>query len=241
MELFFFILIVSLAGFVQGITGFGFALIASPIALTFLDKSLVVPSLILISSFLNLFIVRKIPNSVNKKIFLPLIIASLIGMPFGVLILKIIPLHLLQILVGSLSVLFTIAIYFSTFKLQNIKFLTPLSGFLSGVLQTSTAMSGPPVVLLLTSSNITKDEFRKTLLIYFLSINIISLILFTGVGIFTLDKIFFALQTIPFVLLAGYLGHKLTKIIPQSLFRVIVPASVCVTGLYAIYSGFRVQ
>ena len=45
--------------------------------------------------------------------------------------------------------------------------LTGVAGFFSGLLNTSTSMSGPPVLILLAGQGLPKDQFRRTLVSFF--------------------------------------------------------------------------
>jgi len=42
-----------------------------------------------------------------------------------------------------------------------------VAGFFSGLLNTSTSMSGPPVLILLAGQGLPKDQFRRTLVSFF--------------------------------------------------------------------------
>ena len=178
MSIFFFLVIILLASFYQGITGFGSALIAAPLALLVLDKFTVVSSLTVIGLVLNAFLFKKIKQPVNIALLRPLCLASLIGMPIGIWILKTVPINLIKIIAGSLAIIFTLVIYSNQISLPRTRVLTAIAGFFSGLLQTSISMTGPPVVILLEGTDVEKNEIRKTLVTFFLWMNIISLPLF---------------------------------------------------------------
>lgn len=237
MNLFFFLVIILFACFYQGITGFGSALIAVPLALLVLDKFTVVSSLAIIGIPLNAFLFRKIKHPVSLSLLFPLCFASVIGMPFGIWILKTVPINLIKISAGSLSILFILIIYLAKISLPKTKFLTVLAGLLSGVLQTSIGMSGPPVVILLAGTDRAKNEMRKTLVTFFLWMSIISLPLFYFSGTLTLQRVGFGFYALPFVFLGAYLGNKVVEKIPQKTFRLLALVTVCLTGLLSIYSG----
>jgi len=237
MEAFLFIITITLACFLQGVVGFGFALVATPLALIYLEKETVVSSMLVISVVLNGFLTKKIKKPVNFKQVIPLFLASLVGMPVGIWILKAIPINLMKVLVGSLAIISTVILYFGKFRLPQKKFLTAIAGFASGFLQTSTSMSGPPVVLLLAGQKLPKKEFRKTLVSFFFLMGIVSISLFFVSQIITLERVSFGLISIPFVFLAGFLGDKVATRVPQKVFRFLALGVVSLSGLYSIFSG----
>ena len=239
LELLFFIIVNAVAGFFQGVVGFGQALVATPLSLTFLDKDTVLPAIILAGGILAFSLSKQIKEPLDTKIFRPLLISSIVGMPFGVIILKLISLGTLKVTVGVLSILFTLAVLFIKFRAHHMRTLTPITGFICGVLQTSTSMPGPPLVLLLASSGIAKNSMRKLLVMYFFWIGVIALPLYLVSDVLTWKGVIFGLSATPGIVLAGYLGNKVAHHIPHKYYRVLALVTVCATGTFAIYSGMR--
>jgi uncharacterized membrane protein YfcA len=237
MNLLFFIVIILFASFYQGITGFGFALIAAPLALLVLDKYTVVTSLTVIGLILNAFLFKKIKHPLNLTLLLPLFLASVIGMPIGIWILKTVSINVLKVIVGCVSIIFALKVSFTKISLPQTKTLTAIAGFLSGLFQTSISMGGPPVVILLTGAGKEKNEMRKIFVTFFLWLNIISLPFFLISRTLTLQRAKIGFYALPFVLLGAYLGNIVVKKIPQKAFKLIALATVCITGLLSIYSG----
>lgn len=237
MEILFFIITITLACFLQGIVGFGFALIATPLALIFLEKEAVVSSMLIVGLALNGFLAKKIQKPVNFRLVIPLFLTSLVGMPVGVWVLKTISMNLMKVLVGSLVIIFTIILYFAKVKIPESNLFSTITGFFHGLLNTSTGMSGPPVVLLLAGQNLPKNEFRKTLASFFFGTGIISITLFIINQIITLQRASFGLISIPLVFLAGFLGDKMAGKVPQKLFKVLALGTLFLSGLYGIFSG----
>lgn len=234
-----FIISIFFASLFQGITGFGFSLMAAPLMLIFLDKQALVSSIVLIGIFLNLILHNRNKHAINKHIFYPILISIILAMPLGLLILKYISINNLKILFGGLSIIFSVLLYHPKFKFKENNFITIIAGIITGILHTSTAMSGPPLVLYLSGSGMPKHEFRKTLAVIFLLMNIISLpILFFG-GVLSNKGIFLGLISLPFVIFAGILGDKISKFIPIKIFTLLQLGAVFVIGLTSIISGLH--
>ncbi|MDP3093548.1 MAG: sulfite exporter TauE/SafE family protein [bacterium] len=239
MEIFFFIIIVILASLVGGTVGFGSNLIAMPLILTFLAKEPAISSMAIANIVLGGFLIRKIPGKANLRLGAILFLSSLAGMPIGIWILKVIPMEIMKVLVGSLAIFFVLAVCSGKIRLPKSVFLTSVAGFFSGLLSTSTNMSGPPVVLLLMGQDIPKDEFRKTLTAFFLSIGIVSLLLFFANQIVNSQGAVLGLIAAPFVILGAFFGNMISEKLPQKLFRFLAMAIVLLSGACGIFSGLR--
>ncbi|MDO8609331.1 MAG: sulfite exporter TauE/SafE family protein [bacterium] len=239
MEFILFVCINTFSSFFQSIMGFGSALIAIPLLFIFLDKETILTAVTIIGFFFNLFLMFKIKAPINKKIFYPLFVFSLLGLPLGILILKFVPISILKIATGSMSILFTIILLFSKIKLNNSWFITGIAGFVAGILQTSTSMNGPPVVLVLNGTNTSKNESRKLLVTYFFFINVITLPLFIISGTINTKGIIFGLSSIPFIIVAGFFGNKVSHWIPEKYYRIITLITISITGLIAVNAGLK--
>jgi uncharacterized membrane protein YfcA len=237
MEIVAFVVIVSLACLLQAILGFGSALLATPLALLFLDKETVVSSMVVIGLSLNGYLSRRIRSPINSRLVLLLFAASLVGSPVGVWILKTIPIDLMKVLVGTLVVLFTLALYSGSLRLPNSRVLTVVAGFVSGLTNTSTSMGGPPVFLLLAGWNLPRDRFRRTLASFFLLMGVVSLALFIGSQIMTLRTASYGLASVPFVFLSGFAGDRLAAKVPQRPLRLLALGILLLVGLYSIFTG----
>jgi uncharacterized membrane protein YfcA len=237
MEILLFVMTVALACLLQAIVGFGSALIATPLALIYLDKETVVSSMLVIGVVLNGSVARAIREPIDSKLVLLLFVASLAGMPVVVWVLKMIPLDWMKVLVGSLVVIFVLILYFGRVRFPRSNLLTFITGFLSGLLNTSTSMAGPPVLILLAGQKLPKDQFRKTLVSFFFMSTGVSVVLFAASGIMTLQRAGLGLISLPFVFLAGVLGNRIAARVPQRPFEALALGTAFLAGLYNIISG----
>lgn len=238
MTFIYFFILNFFASVYQGLAGFGFVLIAAPLALLFLDKYTVVVSLDLIAFILNLFLFFKIDHPVRWRLVIILLLASIIGMPIGLWLLANTPIQIIKIVAGALAIIFTFLIVFkkSSHNTPNT-FIDSLAGTASGILQTSTGMSGPPIVLTLAGSGKDKNEMRKTLVTYFMFLNLISLPFFFAAGHFTWEHVSIGIYALPFCFLGAHVGHKLAHKFSQETYKRLALITVTITGLISIYSG----
>lgn len=232
-----FALVVASGSLFQGLLGFGSALIAAPLALVFVDKGAAVPALGVAGLALNALLLRSIDGGLRRKVLITLLWSSLIGMPAGLVVLTRIPVALLQIVVGGLSVVFAVLVATSASRDGASVRAAPMAGVLSGALATATSMGGPPVVLLMTHAGMTRDQQRKTLAAFFFCSGVISMAVFAAGGLLTEPALVLGAVAVPGAVAGGVLGHRISALVPQRHFRIIALVAVGITGLTAVVSG----
>ncbi|HUW94728.1 MAG TPA: sulfite exporter TauE/SafE family protein [Anaerolineae bacterium] len=237
MLLVLFVMVMFVASFLSAILGSGSALVAVPLALLFLPKEAVVSSMLIACVALNGFMSITIKEPISLRPVLRLFLASVIGMPLGVWILRTLPLPTMQVFVGCLVIVFTALLQWGRLRLPQSTFLTGLAGFFSGLLDTSTTMSGPPVLILLAGQGLPKDQFRRTLVCFFLASDLAAALTLALSGVMTLQRISYGVAAIPFVFLAGYVGDRMSARLPEKPFRLLVVAVLFLAGAYSVVSG----
>lgn len=237
LETVLFIIIVFVAYLFQGITGFGSALLAMPLALFFFPKETVVCSLVFLGIPMNLYLVWKIKVKVDLKQVSLLVLASIVGMPVGVFVLQTISLDMMRLVVSLLSIVFTLVIFVDKVNVPRVFWTSILAGFLSGVLLTSVSMSGPPLVLLLTGQQIPKEQFRKILFIFFGVAAVLGSLFYLFAGLLRWENIAFGLYSIPFVLVAAWLGDLISTKVKKEIFRIIVLGTISLTALLGVFTS----
>lgn len=102
-----FILGAMVAGFVQGLTGFAFALIAMSFWVWVLPPQLAAPLLVFASIWSHVISLSQEKKQLvlSRQLVLPYLIAGLIGVPLGTYLLQIIQADTLRMILGFLLVL----------------------------------------------------------------------------------------------------------------------------------------
>ncbi|MCF7810266.1 sulfite exporter TauE/SafE family protein [bacterium] len=233
-------IVIFLGALTQGTTGFGFGLISIPVLIMMLPPVMVIPILTLISLILTTIVLYETRKHIQIKRITPLIISGICGLPFGAYILKTIDPNILKIIIGFIIVAFSIAQikgYKRTVKNEGLAFL-PI-GFTSGLLNTSTALSGPPVILFFINQDVKKEVFRANIITYFTVVNIFSIIVLLLNGVITESVIKYSLVFLPSVLMGVTAGIKLSKKVNENVFRKIALIIVSIAGLISIISGVK--
>ncbi len=134
-----FIVGAMVAGFVQGLTGFAFALIAMSFWVWVLPPQITAPLVVFASVWshvISLSNEQQHPH-LNKALVLPYLIAGLIGVPLGTYLLHIIQPESFKVVLGSFLMLWCPVMFFNPAfpRLQQSgKLADSLVGFLGGIL-----------------------------------------------------------------------------------------------------------
>jgi uncharacterized protein len=231
--------ILLLAGVVQGMTGFGFSLVATPllaVVMSLKDASNLVLFFIFFTSFVGIYHLRR---QINWKWRWDFVAGVTFGVVVGGYLLIKADETILKRLLGGALITFSIhEIFFSkrvpmTFVRNNgLSF-----GLCSGALAGAFNMGGPPAVVFAYSQPWKKEEVVVQLQIIFLAAAVMRAI-FVGVyGDFrTPILVLSAWCSLP-VLIGTYAGLKLFRIIPEQKLRFLVFAFLGMLGMKFAFWG----
>ncbi|SMB78132.1 hypothetical protein SAMN05660772_00039 [Pasteurella testudinis DSM 23072] len=201
-------LIIAFGGFVQGVTGFGLALVSVPLLSLFIDVKLAIPIAGIFGWFVTFPIVYKMRYYVNWKAGLILFIGSLPGSYLGADLLKHLPANIILIAMGI--ILLVSSIY--SFTAKNTLFKSeskPVSlgvGFFSGALGASVGEPGPPVIAYTSMLPWSNHETKSTLVFFFMLQMIGAISGFWLKGLLTESVFKHVGQAIPAFLIGVFLG-----------------------------------
>ena len=173
---------VFLGASLQSATGFGFALVAAPVLFAVFGPQEAVTAGVLLGVAINLLTLAtegRMPRVLRSEV-LALVAWSLPGLALGALALRELPERLLSALV-ALGVLGGLALRLRARRARSAgtparahRWSAPLAGVSSGALSTSTALSGPPIVLHLLARGVTSEQMRDTLAAVFVALALLS-------------------------------------------------------------------
>ena len=224
-----------LAGMVTGLTGFGLALISTPILLFVYEPRTVVVLTAIFSIFINTAVVWDSWHEARRRLSLALFVPALFGIVVGVEVLGVIDPVYLRLGVGAI-VVFSALLLVRDIELPgaNTRWGTLVAGSASGALSTSTGLAGPPIVLLLASRGLPKHEFRGTSALYFLPISIAGLAVLALRGLVEAPEVPLGLLLVPAALAGKAIGTALLKHVSEKAFRAVTLALVILTGTLGV-------
>lgn len=163
--------VILLGTFVQGLTGFGLALVSVPLLSLLLDVKIAVPVAALFGWLITFPLVYAMRQHVQWRICLIMVAGSLPGSWLGANLLKFMPAR--WILVGMGLVLIASAIHSLRAKKmasggESSAPLSALAGFFSGTLGASVGEPGPPVIAYSSMQPWTADQVKASLLFFFM-------------------------------------------------------------------------
>lgn len=228
-------IIIFISAVLQGVTGFGFSLVAVPLLSMVSPLGEVVPLLVLYSLLLNILVVAKVKSEIDKKQLFALIAFGVLTIPFGMLALKFMDPYYIKKGVGVFIMLLALAMAFD-FKVHvKNKTLSYMgAGLISGFLNGSTSMSGPPVIILLSNEGTEKMKFRKTLALYFLSLNLVTLPMYFVGGLLTAPLMKTGVTLLPAMIIGTFVGILLGNKLPEGLFRRFNLALIFLMGIFTV-------
>jgi len=177
-------LIIFVAGFFQSAAGFGFALFAVPVGAMIVTPRDVVVSVFLTSCVISLVLTRTQREHIVWLEAKRLSIGAVIAMPLGVWLLQSGSATMLRLILGIST---TAAALWSLVMASRPRrpwadsnLFGGLVGAVSGVLNTSLATNGPPLVIYLQGRQLTPEQFRATISLVFSVSNAIGLVMLLG-------------------------------------------------------------
>jgi uncharacterized protein len=224
-----------LAGVVTGLTGFGLALISTPILLFVYEPRTVVVLTVILSIFISAAVVWDSWHEARRRLVLALLIPALFGIVVGTVVLGVIDPVYIRLGVGAI-VIFSALLLVRDVRLpgSNTRWGTLVAGSASGALSTSTGLAGPPIVLLLASRGLPKHEFRGTSALYFLPMSIAGLAVLAARGLIEAPEVPLGLVLIPAAIAGKAVGTALLRHVSEKAFRAITLGLVILTGTLGV-------
>lgn len=229
--------IIFVTSVVQAVAGFGFALLAVPLMVLFVDLHQAVILSSLLGTVSNFGQAWQLRHHQHKSIAQRFIVASLVGAPFGLALFRYANQSALKFVLG-VAVLFGVWMLAKGRDLQHAHFfLDWMMGWLSGVLLMATSTNGPPIVFTLQARRLDPDTQRATLNLIFSVTGVVSIIMFGIAGKIHLDELRVALFMTPLMALGVVVGVLLRKHINAVVFRKMVLMLLVLGGVSSISSA----
>jgi uncharacterized membrane protein YfcA len=231
--------IVFAAAVLQRALGFGFALLAVPLLAFVVPTKSAVIIIFLNGTVTCAWMARRLRRHIEWVTARRLGVAAIVGAPIGVVILSVISANALRLVLGITTCLAAVWIivtsrFTSSDPVVPDRWTTFALGFASGVINTSLATNGPPLVYELRRRGFHGDRFRATISAVFLLSNVIGLPLLALAGLITsFDVVLAASSVLPCVagiIVGSWMGARMG----QSHFGWAVDFLLLATGLLTI-------
>jgi len=229
-----------LAGFVQGLSGFGSVLLSLPLLILFLDVKTAIPLVALMALALTVLLLIQLRQHLQWRRVYPLLAGTVFGVPVGVFLLKRLDTSLIQIVLGA--VLIGYSLYGLTFRIsmQGIrKRWAYLYGFLAGCLGGALSASGPPVIIYTSLQPWSKDQIKVTLQGYFLVSGLIVVFFQAANGLTTWTVVKLFILSLPAVMVGTLAGAHFYGMVREEGYRRIILIFLGCLGVFTVYRALK--
>lgn len=227
------VVIVLAAGFVQGLTGLGFAAVFTPLFVVIVPRphEVVLLSLML-GAMLSLGVLAGSRHSLQKRRSWPLVAGGIIGTPGGIGILAVLDARVLMLVIGVLAIVIALV---GIVRLPNSFRREPqavaIAGLLGGFLNGSTSMGGSPPALLAAIQGWPVPQSRAALVAF----NLVSYLLALTTGLITGVAcpacVLSGLWLLPLAVIGAVLGTLASPCLSRAVFG---RALMVVTGMSGV-------
>ncbi len=232
------LVVFAFAAAAQAATGFGYALVAVPIFALVVDTRVAVVATTALGFILTASTGYRERGLVQVVTARRILLASLVGMPFGLVLLATLDSDVLALTI-AVSVLILVVLLWREVRLPRGVHVERAAGLCSGVLLTATGMNGPPVALALQALDYPARRFRATLQAIFCGQDLVAVLAFGVLG--------FVDQQVAVVVLGGtagipagwLVGDRLMRMLTERQFRTGVMLVLVATAVVTVIDVAR--
>ncbi|MDV5169698.1 sulfite exporter TauE/SafE family protein [Photobacterium rosenbergii] len=225
--------LIFLGSFVQTAIGFGLAIVAAPLLFQ-LSPHYVPAPICLVALVISLINAFKLRSSVSIGGLKSAIIGRVPGSLLGGYLLTVVSGATLSLWLGAM-VLIAVAISALPYRLKPTPNRMLVAGFMSGVMGTSSSIGGPPMALLMQHEEAAK--LRGNLSAFFVITSVMSLVVLSFYGHFSIEHIRITLPLLPAAILGYWMANKVVGNLSQGAVRKFALLLCLTSGLTAIYQG----
>ncbi|MCE5218205.1 sulfite exporter TauE/SafE family protein [bacterium] len=232
------------ASVLQGAIGFGFGLVAVAALSLFLPVRACTPVVAILNAPVIVYVFWSLRRSVVWSRLTPVLIGVLVGIPFGVFVLKLWPNALLLRILGVI-LLFTAVRTIKGGRNGNgedcdeaplrpwlDRIVSVSVGAASGALGGAFNTGGPPVIAWVYSRPWTKEQRTATVQAVFFLSSFARILTMASAGLYTRDLVMAGLIGVPVGILGALAGYAIFKRVPRRALEII-------TALFLVFMGLK--
>ncbi|SDL35957.1 Uncharacterized membrane protein YfcA [Nonomuraea jiangxiensis] len=230
--------IILIASTVHAVTGFGYALVATPLLALTVDPHTAVVATTMSALAMTITIGVRQRHHAEWKVALVAMAGIVLGMPLGLWVYGVTSERVLTALIGIGVLGCTVMVWRRVKVHGNVPILVGV-GLISGALSTSTGTNGPPMVAAFQGMGYDPHKFRATLAAVFAGTSVLSLIGFAVAGQVNSEALWIGVIGLPVVQLGWYAGNAVFSRIDPDRFRKVVLVSLLVSAAVTLASALN--
>lgn len=229
------------AGYVQGFTGFGFAIVFTPLAVLFIsDAQQVVFLSLLLGAVLSVGVLVESRRGLRARRAWILLSGAVFGTPAGVAVLSLVSPHVLRIIITASALLVaTLWLVRLPPPLERDAGAVWLGGLVGGFLNGSTSMGGPPPALVASIQRWPVQESRAALTTFNLVSYLLGLATAAISGLLHTDFLMGGLRLLPVAIAGSLLGGWSVRHVSRGVFSYVLLGTVWLAGIFGLVSVLR--
>ncbi len=228
-----------LAGFVQGLSGFAFGLVAMSVWSWTLDPRLAAPMVVFGSVTGQLLGLNAIRHSFDLRRAMPFIIGGVFGVPLGVLLLRYVDARLFRGSIGMFLVCYC-SIMLMARHLPVVTrggaLLDGMVGWIGGLMGGMGGLTGPAPTLWCALRGWDRDTQRAVFQAFSLSMQCLTLLTYAVTGALTLGMVRIFAVMVPAAILPTLAGVALYRRVSSAAFQRIVLVLLLMSGVLLVSS-----
>ena len=231
----FLFIIVFIGYTIQTISGFGSMIFALPLSLMVVDRLEILPVFLLLSIFQSFAVAYKGREFIIKKEFYIMLLLGIAGLPLGILIGDLIPLLLMNLLLGIFIIINSLHSLIKIIRKQDETDLLlaryhRIYPFLGGFMQAAYGVGGPLIATYMDKVTDDKKTYRSMMCLYWCLLNPIIILGYITRGEINRSHLGMFLLLIPAVGLALLVGNKVIDHISKRKFQIFVHLLLIIIG-----------
>lgn len=229
-------LVMFFAGFTQGVSGFGSAMVALPLLALFMDIKTVVPLVGMLGLVVAILVLFQVARHLERKKIFPLLVSAAAGVPVGVLFLKEVDKDAIRLVMGILLVGYAIyGLRLGSVRKDLKEAWAYGFGFLAGCLGGSLSVPGPPVIVYTSLQRWNKNTIKATLqaFLFFTHVVIVATHALTAVTTASVLKLF--ATSSPALILGTLAGSRCYGRLAEYSYRRIMFLLIGCLGVFMIF------
>lgn len=234
----------ALAGFVQGLSGFAFGLVAMAVWAWTLDPALAGPLVVFGSLIGQLIAARPVLRGARPWGAIPFVLGGILGVPLGVALLRYVDPVMFKAGVGVLLVVWCPIMLFAA-NLPKVTWggraADAAAGWLGGVMGGLGGLTGPAPILWATLRGWDRHTQRVMFMVFNLIMSGLTMTAYVASGTVTLATVPLFAVMVPAMLLPSLAGYRLYHRISDAMFRRVILAILTVSGAIMIVTSLSVS
>ena len=222
------------AAFIQGAMGFGSGLVLNAFWLHILDPAHAIPLNIITCLLISGAPMYKLRKTLDFSKLRPFIIFGIIGIPLGMLLLKLTDPKIFKVSIGVFLVFYALIMLISknfSIKVNTRKSIDSFIGLISGFMGGFAALGGLLPTIWVGLQKLPKNTQRGTYEPFIFITSIMAVISFAIAGLYTLQMAYDLLKILPALILGSWLGVKIYHVLNGEVFRRTILGLILTAGL----------